>query len=74
MTDQRDLAHARIGLAQGNTVPLGVADQMFARPEPQLGVGWMSNCLRLHGGIDDHAGEVRRFCSPGARRRGQALL
>jgi len=71
---QRPLAHARIGLAQAHPVLLGEPHQPLARPMHQLGVGRKRHRLRLHGGVDDHLGEVRRLGRAGSCRRVQALL
>jgi hypothetical protein len=40
----------------------------------ELGVGRKRHRLRLHGGIDDHLGEVQGLGGAGARRCAQALL
>ncbi len=74
VADQRGFADTLKGLAQGNAVPLGLADQVHAGTGQQFGIRWKGNRLWLHGGIHDHAAEIRGFCSTRAPRRGQALL
>ena len=53
---------------------LGEPHQPLARPMHQLGVGRERHRLRLHRGVDDDPGEVRRLGRAGPRRRVQALL
>jgi hypothetical protein len=74
MADQRRLADARIGLAQPHAVLPCQAHQPFPRAVHQPGVGREGDRLRLHGGVNDDAGEVRRLGRPGAGRQVQALL
>ena len=72
--DQGVLANSRVGLAQAHAVCLGEPHQPLARPMHELAVGRKRHRLRLHGGVDDHLGEVRGFGRARARRRVQALL
>ena len=72
--DQRELADPPIGLAQLHPVLLGQPHQPLARPVHQLGVGREHHRLRLHRGVDHHAGQIGRLhrLGPGGDR--QALL
>src|SRR5450631_1026284 len=54
MLDQSELAHPRIGLAQGHPAVLGQPHQFLARPVQQPGIGGEHHVLGLHRGIDDH--------------------
>jgi hypothetical protein len=83
MHDQRDLADARIGLAQTDALELGEPHQLFARPMLQLGVGREHHRLLLHAiaslNIDNDLGEVGRLGAGGdaqafLNQRGKLLL
>ena len=72
--DERELADPRIGLAQLDAELFGQPHQLLARPVHQLGVGREGDVLRLHGGVDDGAGEIGRLDRSAPRRRRQARL
>jgi hypothetical protein len=72
--DQRELADRLIGLAQQHAGLLRQPHQPLARPVHQLRVGRGRHGLRLHGRVDDDAGEVRRLRRAGAGRGRKALL
>ena len=72
--DQRIFADPFIGLAQDDAMLFGQTHQLFARPMHQPGVGGMRDGLGLHGGVDDHLGEVRRLGRAGFGGDRKALL
>ena len=72
--DERDLADPGIGLAQGDAVRLCEPHQALSRPVHQLGIGRKGDRLLLHGGVEDHLGEVGGLGRAGPGGDGQALL
>ena len=74
VSDQRMLAHPRVGLAQFDAGFPGQPHQPLARLMHQLGVGRKGDRLGLHGGVHNDLGEVGGLGRAGARRHGQALL
>jgi hypothetical protein len=69
MLDQGPLADPGVGLAQPDAMRLCQTHQPLARTVQQPGIGREGDCLGLHRGVDDDAGEVRRLRRIGARGR-----
>ena len=74
VSDQRMLAHPRVGLAQIEASFPGQLCQPLARPMHELGVGRKGHRLGLHGGVDDHLGKIGRLRRAGAGGDREALL
>ena len=74
MGDQRMFADPLVGLAQLDASFPGQLHQPLARPMHELGVGRKGHRLGLHGGVDDHLGEVGGLRRAGARGDREALL
>jgi hypothetical protein len=72
--DERQLAHAGIGLAKLEPSALGEPDQPLARAVEQLGVGGEGHCFGLHHGVDDYARQVLGLHRLRPGRHRQALL
>ncbi len=72
--DQGVFADPLIGLAQTTPCFLASATSFSRARCISFGVGGMGDGLWLHGGVDDHLGEVRRLRRPGFRRNRQAFL
>src|SRR5271154_5875262 len=72
--DERPLAHPLVRLAQLDAGLLRQPHQSLASPVHQFCVGRERHSLRLHGGVDNHLGEIRGLRRAGAGRRRQALL
>src|SRR5262249_52801519 len=68
MLDELDLADPRIGLAQRDAELLGELDQLLPGPVHQLGVGRVGDVLRLHGGVNNDAGEIAWLHGTGSGR------
>ena len=74
LLDERELAHPLIGLAQGDAVLLGEADEPLARPVQKLRIRRMAPLLRLHGRVHHGRREVGWLQRSGLRRNRKALL
>ncbi len=74
LLDERELAHPLIGLAQGDAVLLGEADEPLARPVQKLRIRRMGHVLRLHGRVHHGRREVGWLQRSGLRRNRKALL
>ena len=74
LLDERELADARIGLAQAHAMLFGKPHEALSGAMHQLGVCGEGDRLLLHGRIDDHLGEVRWLRRAGSRSDRKALL
>ena len=74
MADQRALADPLVGLTQRHAMLVGQRHQPLTGSVQQLGIGGEAHRLRLHGGVDNDAGEVGRLGGPAANSQAQALL
>ena len=74
VSDQRMLAHPRVGLAQIEASFPGQLRQPLARPMHELGVGRKGHRLGLPGGVHNHLGKIGRLRRAGAGGDREALL
>lgn len=74
MLDQRELAHAGIGLAQLDAIAIRQPDQDFAGAVEQPVIGRERDVLGLHRRVDDDAIEVGRLERLGLAGGREALL
>lgn len=71
---RRPLGDPDIGLARLEPLALGHRAELLDRLEHQLGIGRMSDVLRLDGGVDGDPGKIVHLQRAGVVRHPQALL